>query len=1026
MTTNGVNFQKAVDYCIKNGATVSESAAKFGVDYKELSRYLSEAMNPNGGGAPEDKLEISNHVAKQELSHAKVKLGTREYTIVAVAVNGEKGASARVYDKNGEQITVDDLKKEFNIRTLSVANDGQINIVVEPDAPKLTIVQNSDNKGSWFDTFANFWRRGNKEAAAGKDYDAGSLDEVVVVANNPNVAKAGGANGVAGGNSVAANGVENGTAVKTMDDVYAQFALDKPQANKAEDAVKNAYAKLSPEDKKKAMELANSAMEKAEAGDVEGAQKDASELDKFMGNVFGGLGLIDLPEEAKVALLVVGIAGLAYAAAEAGVAAVTSKVAQRAAAVFMAMGLTSCSGDDLGGKTEINQNVNITITQNSSLEDAIDALLQGQEVTNAILQKILEREIENGATAKEILDLCGGNAKMLSKILEAMTENNNLLAEVKNSINSGTENIMNALVDIKGSVDTLTELVKAFPQYTSQLNEIINGIKTGNKTMSEMKGLIAELLKKTVANGDTQVNILNKLTEIENSNKSDGEKLAAMLKLLAEMKLTLDGIAGDLKTHFKNDAKVNGYLEKILEETKKNNTKADETNALLQKLYTLVEKLGSKGDAMGKEILNYIAAVGFEMNGNFSKLIDAVNNGNVKLDNITALLQKINANVVKNGEDGKKLGDEILNYIAAVGFEMNGNFSKLLDAVNKGNVKLDNITALLEKINANVVKNGENGKKLGDEILNYIAAVGFEMNGNFSKLLDAVNKGNVKIDSVIALLEKINANVVKNGENGKKLGDEILNYIAAVGFEMNGNFSKLLDAVNKGNVNLNDIKELIAQLNTQVKQNGEDGKQLGNDILNTLNALGFEMNRNFTAVLEAINKGVAGADSLRSLLEKVVDNQGKNTKAILEAIGNIKITNGGTVNLSSLEKMVSELLAQSKKNGNILSSINGKTDVLNATTKSILQALQKEVGKNDNRYTNIMNILNVIASKTGNKGDDSKLLAKLDKILAKLDEIKNAIKDHKVTVDVTGKVECKCNCGKNHEGILGDLNDILS
>ena len=971
MTTNGVNFQKAVDYCIKNGATVQESAAKFGVDMAQLSEFLTQAMNPKGGGEVGD--QYTNHIAKQELAHAQVKFGTKEYTVSVVGVKGDKGASAKIFDKDGNVVSYSDFAKELQIMSFTVGKDGQINIMREPGAPTAKIVQNTDGNGSWFDTFANFWRRGNKEAAGGNDYDAGSLDEVVVVANKPNVAKADGANGVAGGNSVAENGVENGvengTAVKTMDDVYTQFALDKTQANKVEDAVKNAFANLSPEDKKKAMELATSVMEKAEAGDVEGAQKDASELDKFMGNVFGGLGLIDLPEEAKVALLVVGIAGLAYAVAEAGVAAVTSKVAQRAAAVFMAMGLTSCSGDDWGSKTEINQNVNITITQNSSLEDAIDALLQGQEVTNAILQKILEREIENGATAKEILDLCGGNAKMLSKILEAMTENNNLLAEVKNSINSGTENIMNALVDIKGSVDTLTELVKAFPQYTSQLNEIINGIKTGNKTMSEMKGLIAELLKKTVANGDTQVNILNKLTEIENSNKSDGEKLAAMLKLLAEMKLTLDGIAGDLKTHFKNDAKVNGYLEKILEETKKNNTKADETNALLQKLYTLVEKLGSKGDAMGKEILNYIAAVGFEMNGNFSKLIDAVNNGNVKLDDITALLQKINANVVKNGE---------------------------------------------------------NGKKLGDEILNYIAAVGFEMNGNFSKLIDAVNKGNVKIDSVIALLEKINANVVKNGENGKKLGDEILNYIAAVGFEMNRNFSTLLDAVNKGNVNLNDIKELIAQLNTQVKQNGEDGKQLGNDILNTLNALGFEMNRNFTAVLEAINKGVAGADSLRDLLEKVIDNQGKNTKAIIEAIGNIKITSGGTVNLSSLEKMVSELLAQSKKNGNILSSINGKTDVLNATTKSILEALQKEVGKNDNRYTNIMNILNVIASKAGNKGDDSKLLAKLDKILAKLDEIKDAIKDHKVTVDVTGKVECKCNCGKNHEGILGDLNDILS
>ena len=983
MTTNGVNnFKNAVDYCIKTGATVQESAAKFGVDMAQLSEFLTQAMNPKGGGEVGD--QYTNHIAKQELAHAQVKFGTKEYTVSVVGVNGEKGASAKIFDKDGNVVSYSDFAKELQIMSFTVGKDGQINIMREPDAPTAKIIQNTDGKGSWFDTFANFWRRGNKEAAGGNDYDAGSLDEVVVVANKPNVAKADGANGVAGGNSVAANGVENGTAVKTMDDVYTQFALDKPQANKAEDAVKNAFANLSPEDKKKAMELATSAMEKAEAGDVEGAQKDASELDKFMGNVFGGLGLIDLPEEAKVALLVVGIAGLAYAVAEAGVAAVTSKVAQRAAAVFMAMGLTSCSGD-----MNQSQVANISVynlNNNDSLEDALfkiskrlDEMATNQEVQGqtlaeitSILKQILENEIKNGKTTEEILDMCGNNNRILEIIANSLTEGNQLLQEINSNItqnNAISKDSLQILLDIKESINSLNQIVQDYPQYTSQLNEIINGIKTGNKTMSEMKGLIAELLKKTVANGDTQVNILNKLTEIENSNKSDGEKLAAMLKLLAEMKLTLDGIAGDLKTHFKNDAKVNGYLEKILEETKKNNTKADETNALLQKLYTLVEKLGSKGDAMGKEILNYIAAVGFEMNGNFSKLIDAVNNGNVKLDDITALLQKINANVVKNGEDGKKLGDEILNYIAAVGFEMNGNFSKLIDAVNKGNVK---------------------------------------------------------IDSVIALLEKINANVVKNGENGKKLGDEILNYIAAVGFEMNGNFSKLLDAVNKGNVNLNDIKELIAQLNTQVKQNGEDGKQLGNDILNTLNALGFEMNRNFTAVLEAINKGVAGADSLRSLLEKVVDNQGKNTKAILEAIGNIKITNGGTVNLSSLEKMVSELLAQSKKNGNILSSINGKTDVLNATTKSILEALQKEVGKNDNRYTNIMNILNVIASKAGNKGDDSKLLAKLDEILAKLDEIKNAIKDHKVTVDVTGKVECKCNCGKNHEGILGDLNDILS
>ena len=51
--------------------------------------------------------------------------------------------------------------------------------------------------------------------------------------------------------------------------------------------------------------------------------------------------------------------------------------------------------------------------------------------------------------------------------------------------------------------------------------------------------------------------------------------------------------------------------------------------------------------------------------------------------------------------------------------------------------------------------------------------------------------------------------------------------------------------------------------------------------------------------------------------------------------------------------------------------------------------------------------------------------------MAKLDEILNAIKDHDVhvTVDITGEVTCNCGCtdgnGNKHEGIIGNLNDLL-
>ena len=801
MTTNGVNFQKAVDYCVLNGATVQESAAKFGVDMAQLSEFITKAMNPNGGGEVGDFAQFSNHIANKEIAHAQVKIGTKEYTVSVVGAKGEQGASAKIYDKDGKIVPFSQFDKDYSF---TVGDDGRINMKLKPGskAPIAKVTQETDGNGNWFDTFANFWRKGNKNAVEGKAYEVGSAvaDDVVIVANRTNAAPTG-----------APNGVDNGVATKTMDDVYAQYALDKPQADKAEDAVKNAFANLSPEDKKKAMELATSAMEKAEAGDIEGAQKDASELDKFMGNVFGGLGLIDLPEEAKVALLVVGIAGLAYAAAEAGVVAVTSKVAQRAAAVFAAMGLTSCSDNPLDDSKT-------TIIDNSSVKATVAA-----NVTT---------KIDNSALAE--------------------------------AYNKGIQDMINFL---KPYMDQLTQNQNTITDFVAQILAKLNtqGVKLDN---------IEELINKFI-------------TEYGIDAKNKDELLTKIYTAIT---------SADQKTQ---DALKNiNYLLSV------HNEKADETNALLTKLISLVNKLGKDGNDFGNKIIQMLSKLNLSVTASMDKLLDAVNNGNIKLDDIKVLLQKLD-------DDGNKNTKDILNYLGAIGFEMNGNFSKLIEAVKDNKISLD------------------------------------------------------------------------------------------------------------------EIKNMLAQLNALVNDNNAQNKELGNKILDALGKLGFDISANFTAVLEAINKGVAGADSLRDLLEKVLEKQDKNTKAIIEAIGNIKVGSGGTVDLSSIKKMLAELLKQSQKNGNILSNIDAKTDVIATTTKSILEALNKEFGKNDERYKNINNLLTVIANKNNGNGNDKVLLEKLDKILQKLDEIKDAIKNHKVEVDVTGKVTCECNCGSKHEGILGDLNDLL-
>ena len=733
--------------------------------------------------------------------------------------------------------------------------------------------------------------------------------------------------------------------------------------------------------------------------------------------------------------------------------------------------LQSCQPD-----VNVEQNVDIDMTAITELIAQLQALMQQmkeqQEITNSELQKMnayllqLMQEVQNGNINQEqfyqkmyaYMIQNEANQEIIIQQLvnngKSQEEANKLIQDLIAKVDAGIistqqalETIQNLLGDIKGLLgQVISSLTKAendraelidiardirdntntsntkLDELISQGKTLIESNNTANAKLDEIKSSIekanldsnanfetvvktlnmnkdqligvmlklgytqAQIQKMTAAqiiaaiNKNTQATKVNNATlnqilaEVKAGNISAEEASKKIINLLEQIQKSLTEVIAGLNEHYKNDANIAIYLQKIQTLLQKNNDKTDSTNEILNNVYNLVEKNGNKADAMGKEILNYIAAVGFEMNRNFSKLIEEVQSGQVKLDDVTTLLNDINANIKKNGEDGKKLGNEILNYLGAVGFEMNRNFTAVLNAINNGTAKLSDIEKLVANLNTLVEKHNEDGKKLGNEILNYLGAVGFEMNRNFTAVLNAINKGTAK---------------------------------------------------------LGDIEKLVANLNTLVKNHDDKSEKLGNNILNYLGAIGFDMNKNFTAILGAINTGNNGTSELKSLLEKVLAKQDQNMntvntncKAIIEAMGNIKVNNNGKVDLSSLEKMMSELLAQSKKNGNILSSINGKTDVLNATTKSILDVLEKETGKNDVRYTNIANLLKALGNKIDGKNDKD-MLDRLDKVLAKMDEIKDAIKNHKVTVDVTGKVECKCNCGQNHEGILKDLDDIL-
>lgn len=74
-------------------------------------------------------------------------------------------------------------------------------------------------------------------------------------------------------------------------------------------------------------------------------------------------------------------------------------------------------------------------------------------------------------------------------------------------------------------------------------------------------------------------------------------------------------------------------------------------------------------------------------------------------------------------------------------------------------------------------------------------------------------------------------------------------------------------------------------------------------VLKAISELGVDIAGQLNNILKAINNISGGSGSnLEALLEKVLSKMDENTKAIIDAIGNIKPGTGGTVDLSSLEK----------------------------------------------------------------------------------------------------------------------------
>lgn len=452
-------------------------------------------------------------------------------------------------------------------------------------------------------------------------------------------------------------------------------------------------------------------------------------------------------------------------------------------------------------------------------------------------------------------------------------------------------------------------------------------------------------------------------------------------------------------------------------------------------------------------------------------------------DALNRLIELV-TNLVEQNNQGLDLGQDIKSELLVLIQQItNGDlddeekFNKLLELLEKLGQNIDSkLDIIIEKLTEKFANDAETKELLNDILtslnnLNNTSTANNELiNKTYNLLSIIANSTQLSKEEIKKLLEEINNSINSNGDKIDKTNkllelissqnnetkELILEILAKVGTDYSEVLYEILSATNSNNSllkeilgTLGNIKDQDASfqkevLNMLAKIQDQDEKFQKN-ILNAINELGANIVTQLNNVIAVIKASGDTGKNIEALLNKVLEkldtmdkNQKENAEKIIETINNFKVT-GGDVDLSSIEKLLQDLINMTSGNNDILKDINAKMDVLTLTierakdeilekmpddpnTDAILKKLDEFMNLSNSNSSNILSkmdtIINLLNNIKDSTYDDSELMAKLDEILA-------AIKDHNVTVNVEGEVTCNCNCGQNHEGIIGDLEDVL-
>mgnify|MGYP001069192310 CR=1 FL=1 len=670
-----------------------------------------------------------------------------------------------------------------------------------------------------------------------------------------------------------------------------------------------------------------------------------------------------------------------------------------------AASVQSCQ-DEPGGNTYIYDNTKVTtnITVNIYMTD--------EELVKAVLEEIkaLREEQKNQTEInKAILAELIKQGISLDRILKLLEDMNMTAQDIFNMLKENTEK----------QDEILNEMSKGNEEIKALLTQILNAINNGNSLSAENNKLLTMILVQlgqADKNDQTLFELLNKILEKVTESIQTNKVIAAKQQMLLQAIL---GKLNALDDHMKQG--ILALLNKIDSISEKN-------IELLTKIFNSIET-GKEDDGKTNEILLAI----------LNKLQESIDQNQEMTEKTHEMLFMIMDKISLLNDDMKQGVLALLGKIDTVSEKNLTLLTKIFNSVNENN-KNDEKTqelllAIYDRIKESIEQNHDMTEKTHElmyMIMDKIDNLDSNMKSGILAILKQIDTASqANIDLLIKLVIKIDA-IGSNDNESAKVLNAILEKIEASiqqNKEMDSKTHALLQSILDNVQNFNgDLKAAVEALLAKMDQMSTENKTFFNDVLNKLD----NMDNNAKAGLAMLIKQMAEnntlnemqLDKLKVIIDKLdtaheddlkfhnqsiallsellskIDKLGDKADSILDAIGNISLD--VNVDLSAIEKMLADILAQSQANGDVLTSIESKLNLVAITLEGI--KTQIEI----------------------NGGDNKAILKKLDEILAKIPEKCNCDKDLKVIIEILKKIAVEVGKGNNHEGILDDLEDLFN